>query len=132
MTGEVGVDIEQLRILQYVDQLAQRHLTDEERQGIHEDAEPSYSHSFIRYWSRKEAYIKALGTGLSQPPSSFTVKRGAHPEQWLVTDHTATHSDPAAIIQDISLPGYAGAAAVCAHHARFTVFKVPEAISNNL
>ena len=41
-------------------------------------------HAFYRTWVRKEAFIKALGCGLSCPPEDFSVHAGAFPRcQWL-------------------------------------------------
>jgi 4'-phosphopantetheinyl transferase len=57
--------------------------------------------AFLRYWIRKEACVKALGTGLSTPLEQVQVgctEASVHPDGWSLTD-----LQPA--------PGYAGAAA---------------------
>ncbi len=74
--GEIGVDLEQLRPLPDVDALARQCLA--ERELFHFDATPSAERelSFLRAWTRKEACLKALGTGLQIEPASFDAGLG--------------------------------------------------------
>lgn len=45
------------------------------------DQSADHSRAFTRLWTRKESYLKLLGTGLSRPPRSFSVWPGeAMPE----------------------------------------------------
>jgi 4'-phosphopantetheinyl transferase len=70
--GEIGVDLEaQSRSLRDVDALARQCLSERER--FHFDATPEAERelAFLRAWTRKEACLKALGTGLQVEPSSF-------------------------------------------------------------
>lgn len=72
--GEVGIDIQQERPVDM--RLATRFFTAEEQaalQGAGERAEEL----FYRLWTVKEAYLKALGTGLNRPLNSFSVRFGA-------------------------------------------------------
>lgn len=68
---EVGVDLEQLRPLPDIDALARQCLATRER--FHFDATPVAERelAFLRAWTRKEACLKALGTGLHVEPASF-------------------------------------------------------------
>ena len=68
---EIGVDLEQLRPLSDLGALARQCLAPRER--FHFDATPLAERelAFLRAWTRKEACLKALGTGLQVEPASF-------------------------------------------------------------
>lgn len=88
--GEVGIDIEWCRELPYAD-LAQRFFAPTEWNTLKELAEDERAAGFFACWTRKEAYMKAKGLGLSLPLDSFVV--AAHPRQapaLLVSKHEST------------------------------------------
>jgi len=62
----IGIDIERLREMRDVNQLAARVLTTAELATFEQDPEQQDAKlaQFFRYWTGKEAYLKALGTGL--------------------------------------------------------------------
>jgi 4'-phosphopantetheinyl transferase len=68
----VGIDIEQLRdacdpgVVRYA-------LSDLERTEFERIPAEEQPAAFYRTWTRKEAYLKAVGCGLSRPPASFAV-----------------------------------------------------------
>jgi len=67
----IGVDIERLRDVAEVMELAATHLTERE-QGLVLSSDPeSRSAMFLAIWTAKEAAVKALGKGLSVPLASF-------------------------------------------------------------
>jgi 4'-phosphopantetheinyl transferase len=70
---EVGVDVEELRALPDAMQVAQRHFSAAECRTLRALPEDARDASFLRCWTRKEAYIKAVGEGLSCPLDSFDV-----------------------------------------------------------
>ena len=61
----LGLDVERIRIVPNVAQLADGVLSAAERASVQPLEEPRRSEAFLRLWTRKEAYAKALGTGLS-------------------------------------------------------------------
>src|SRR5580704_12029589 len=68
---EIGVDVEQLRSDFEVEAIARRFFSpSEQRQLAALPAEKSVD-AFFRCWTRKEAYIKAIGDGLSLPLDQF-------------------------------------------------------------
>jgi 4'-phosphopantetheinyl transferase len=74
---EVGVDLEKLRSVKYGVKISQRYFTDEERAVFDGIDGPAWDEAFFRCWTRKEAFIKAVGNGLSYPLRSFSVPTGA-------------------------------------------------------
>lgn len=71
--SEIGVDIEYIEKKTSWEKIARRFFHDKEIAFLF-DSDPSKQKSiFFQIWTRKEAYIKALGTGFSTPFSSFNV-----------------------------------------------------------
>lgn len=66
----VGVDIEQVKYFEGYEALARNFFTEEEWKRI---ASAGDIRSFYYYWTRKEAYVKALGTGLRKELNAFDV-----------------------------------------------------------
>ena len=69
---EPGIDIEVLREIPDAASLARRILSPEEIHAL-EDGIIHDSDTFLRFWTRKEAALKSLGTGLSIDPTRVTV-----------------------------------------------------------
>ena len=70
---EVGVDIEYIKPLSDIDMIAQQYFSHSERESLLTLADHDKMHAFYTCWSRKEAFIKALGLGLALPLDHFTV-----------------------------------------------------------
>ncbi len=70
---ELGVDIEFWRSLRDEEALARRYFAAPELQSFLSLPALQRTEGFFNCWTRKEAYIKALGRGLSLPLSGFTV-----------------------------------------------------------
>jgi 4'-phosphopantetheinyl transferase len=69
----IGVDIERLRTDFRTAEIAERFFSLSERAALREVPATQSHECFFRVWTRKEAYIKALGEGLSHPLSQFDV-----------------------------------------------------------
>ena len=67
----VGVDIELLRPIDDFESLARLVFSDAERCEL--ELAPNPMLAFLNGWTRKEAYVKALGLGLSAPLTEITV-----------------------------------------------------------
>jgi 4'-phosphopantetheinyl transferase len=63
--GAIGVDIEAVRPVRYLPELCQRYLTPAEAHTILALASPQADYHFLRYWTGKEACLKALGVGIA-------------------------------------------------------------------
>jgi 4'-phosphopantetheinyl transferase len=61
----LGVDIEQIRPMSEPEKLAQRFFAPSEYQALMQVSAEQRLMQFFRYWTCKEAYLKATGTGLS-------------------------------------------------------------------
>ena len=69
----LGVDVERLREDFDHEAIARRFFSEQEQRQLATLAPSERYHSFFRCWTRKEAYIKAQGTGLSLPLHQFDV-----------------------------------------------------------
>jgi 4'-phosphopantetheinyl transferase len=78
---EIGVDIEQIRSTSDLDGIARRFFSVAEQQQFFAFPPEEKTGAFFRCWTRKEAYIKATGDGLSLPLSQFDVSLEADSKQ---------------------------------------------------
>jgi 4'-phosphopantetheinyl transferase len=108
---EVGIDLERIRAEVPHERLARRFFTASESDALRALPADEQCAAFFRLWTRKEAYIKACGRGLSLPMSRFEVSLGDSPALLRVDEgldepaRWCLHAlDPA--------PGYAGTLAV--------------------
>lgn len=77
--SEVGVDLEALDASQVELAVAESFFSRAEVDALWSLPADERAHAFLRCWSRKEAYVKGRGTGLSTPLAAFDVslERGA-------------------------------------------------------
>jgi len=71
---DLGVDIERIRNDSNVHQVAAEFLSAAEQSQLLELKQGCRIEAFYRCWSCKEAFVKALGTGLSHPLRDFDVQ----------------------------------------------------------
>lgn len=74
--AELGVDLEEVRPRQDALDLARHFFTPQEQGWLKGMAAIERDRAFARLWTLKEAYLKALGLGLSKPLNSFEVSPG--------------------------------------------------------
>jgi 4'-phosphopantetheinyl transferase len=70
---DIGIDIEEIRMDIDTMDLAERFFSPNERERLRSLSGESLRRTFFRYWTRKEALIKANGQGLSIPLNEFDV-----------------------------------------------------------
>jgi 4'-phosphopantetheinyl transferase len=121
MTGiGIGVDIEQVTGAFPVMTLAPHVLTVEECAELAAEPPNQQAKSFFRYWTRKEAVVKATGRGLETPLRSFSVSGPRQPaclQFWA----TETSLDKRICLRDLDAgPGYAAALATIGACERIT------------
>jgi 4'-phosphopantetheinyl transferase len=110
---EVGVDVEQVRRDFDVEAIASRFFSAHEQEQLAAAPNEEKFESFFRCWTRKEAFIKATGAGLSLPLQQFDVSVAAGSSDALLS--TRPDNSEAALwsLREIpAAPGYV--AALCA------------------
>lgn len=70
---EVGLDLEELREALPYRRMAERFFFKQETEELLSLPDEEQLAAFYRCWTRKEAYLKGLGTGLTRPANSFRV-----------------------------------------------------------
>ena len=70
---EVGVDIEYIKSDFAPEEIAERFFSPREIEILTSLPKQERAAAFFRLWTRKEAYIKAIGVGLSHPLNEFDV-----------------------------------------------------------
>jgi len=70
----LGIDIEQIRPLKYLAGLIKRCLTPREQAHVSALDPMAAEYQFLRYWTSKEAYLKAIGEGLAYPMDAIEIE----------------------------------------------------------
>jgi 4'-phosphopantetheinyl transferase len=78
MDCELGVDVESIRRMPDIEDVAKRFFCAEETAELMSLPAAEREHGFFLCWTRKEAYIKATGEGLSMPLDGFRVTLRPH------------------------------------------------------
>lgn len=110
----LGVDIEEIRFLK--EDIARQFFSRKEYLTLRALPPVVYLDGFYRCWTRKEAFVKAHGAGLSLPLDSFDVTFDWHSEPRL----ERLEGDPAAsmnwcILELNTPPNFAGAVVALTH-----------------
>ena len=71
--GAIGIDVEQILPDYPSAQIAKRYFSAGEIEALGKLAPQEYAEAFFRCWTRKEAFIKATGRGLTLPLDQFDV-----------------------------------------------------------
>lgn len=113
---EVGVDVEAVREEFPGMEIAERFFSGREIETLRAMPEGARSAAFFLYWTRKEAYIKALGEGLSHPLRQFSVSLADGESRVLAEPEGVVHEASAWVVRGVSLG---------ASHAAAVVFRGP-------
>jgi 4'-phosphopantetheinyl transferase len=84
---QVGVDLEEIRPVPEALAIADRMLSPAERERLGALPGEHLQEAFLHCWTRKEAYIKALGRGLWTGLDTFDVSFGPHEEPRILAIH---------------------------------------------
>lgn len=109
---EIGVDVEQIRRDFDTATIAARFFSAAEQKQLAALPEEQRSEAFFLCWTRKEAYIKATGKGLSLPLHEFDVSLSPKEQNALLACRPDPRERTKWVMRDIAVPeGYA--AAIC-------------------
>lgn len=118
---EVGVDVEALRAVPDALLLADRHMAASEARALRRVAPERRDAAFLRCWTLKEAYVKAVGDGLGMALDAFEVGFDAPAPRLRLLPSGATPEDWSLEAIDPG-PGYVGALAREAGSASLACF----------
>lgn len=120
---EIGVDLEKVRHLESLTPIARRHFSPAEFSALDALPEAARPLAFYRCWTRKEAYIKALGVGLAMPLDTFDVSLGEQPA--FLACHDGRERPEEWALLDVSPgPEFVAAAALRVHEPMVRCFRL--------
>lgn len=101
---EVGIDIEYMDRKADWQAIGRRFFTAPEQQALFSLTREKQQSAFYQLWTRKEAYMKVLGSGFSLPPTAFTLT--VPPQPPALIQHHSTKILAAIPVEfiDIELP----------------------------
>lgn len=112
--GRLGIDLEKIRTVRLMAEIAGKNFAPDEAALFRRTPDRERQHMFFRIWTCKEAFLKALGVGLTEPLRSFSVnpprsrrsalvragEHGEAPADWHVANIPCSHGAEAAIAID--------------------------------
>jgi 4'-phosphopantetheinyl transferase len=109
----LGVDVERIREDVEVDDIAKRFFSAAEQAALAQLPAQERRHAFFSCWTRKEAFIKARGEGLSLPLHQFDVSVVPGKSATLLATRPVSSEAMEWSLRDLAVPrGYAAALAV--------------------
>ena len=109
----IGIDVESLRPMENADQLVERFFSDGERRQWAELPAEVRPRAFFHGWTCKEAWLKAVGSGLLFPLGQFSVSLDpAEPARMVSIRDDAVEAAAWWLESFEPVPGYLGAIAV--------------------
>jgi 4'-phosphopantetheinyl transferase len=124
---EVGVDLEYIREDLAGEKIAERFFSPREIEMLKSVPAELRKEAFFNCWTRKEAYIKARGEGLSMPLDEFDVSLGPGEPPALLLNHKEPAEVTRWTMRSIPVPsGYVAALVVEGHDWRLKTFGVEQ------
>jgi 4'-phosphopantetheinyl transferase len=124
---EVGVDLEFIREDLADEKIAERFFSPGEIRSLKELPADLKKQAFFECWTRKEAYIKARGEGLSMPLDEFDVSLRPGEAAALLRNHKDPGEVTRWLMQSVVVPaGYVGALVAQGHDWRVKTFSLSQ------
>lgn len=122
----IGVDVELVRPMEDLEPIARRFFCESETAKLLALPSTVQTDSFFNCWTRKEAYLKAVGEGLAAPLDSFEVTLA--PEEaprMLALKGDVQAAEPWFYAHFLPQPGYIGALAIEGGSWEVRTFRYP-------
>jgi 4'-phosphopantetheinyl transferase len=118
---EIGIDVERLRPGVEWCELSARYFAPREVAELTALAPDLQQEAFFAGWTRKEAYLKALGCGMALPLDQFAVSLGpGRPAELLAADHDPAQLGRWQMHELTPAPGFVGAVVIEGGGAEFS------------
>ncbi len=119
MGRPLGIDLEYVRPIGEAEQIAERFFSAQENAVLRTLPASDKNQAFFYCWTRKEACLKAIGDGLTQPLNQFSVLL----DSWEPASPLKVTGDPKEVsgwtLQTLTpVPGYVAALAIEGHERR--------------
>jgi 4'-phosphopantetheinyl transferase len=113
---EVGIDLEYVQPIADVEQISSRFFSLREDATLRSLPETQRLEAFFSCWTRKEAYLKAVGDGLTRPLNHFDVSlKPGEPTKLLHVEQAPQETDRWSLQTLVPAPGYVAALCVEGH-----------------
>lgn len=124
--GEIGVDVECIRSVNRVDDLVARFFSARETELFLRLAETEKPAAFFNLWTRKEAWLKATGEGITGPLSEVEVSfLAGDPARLMALHGDAEKAREWILLEFAPREDFVGAVAVRANGIRIQFWKPP-------
>lgn len=121
-----GVDVEAERPMPDMHKLAGRFFTPTEAQRLQNTPPPQQARTFFQHWVQKEAFIKAIGQGLSFPTTGFEISISPDAAPRLVSIRGETAAARGWGLAELRpAPGYVGGLAVEVVQPKLSCWQTP-------
>jgi 4'-phosphopantetheinyl transferase len=126
----VGVDVERINADRANPAIARRFFARQEIADLECLPPSEYTNAFFQCWARKEAVLKAVGTGISGGLSSFAVPVGDMPDPVSLTEPACAIGNLAQAFPYLHAEGFASAVCLLQHRPLIrpvcdTVLRIP-------
>ena len=130
--GEIGIDVEHVGQLNDLDKIIPYVFSAQEMREFKSLPEDMKVEAFFTCWTRKEAYIKARGVGLSIPLQRINTSfLSASPQ--LICDSSSEGDDALWYVNNIlTFPGYCTAVAVNRRFSHFDYYYWPRTVPSSM